>query len=95
MESLFAQFAILSDQALCENNLEVEAYKAWAAMELKEIKEMAKAEYDSLVSVAERDRNMGKNMEKVATFAAKKYIEGAVNSAGASMRSAIKAIFSL
>lgn len=142
MESLFAQFAILSEQALCDKNFdpytieddlmklfEVEAYKAWAAMELdqqkeveeaenfmkeaedhlntameeamdefrrfeEEMNEMAKSEYDSLVSVAERARNMGKAMEKVATIAAKKYIETAVNSAGASMKSAFKAISS-
>ncbi|KAH0766940.1 hypothetical protein AABB24_002102 [Solanum stoloniferum] len=142
MESLFAQFAILSEQALCDKNFdpytieddlmklfEVEAYKAWAAMELdqekeveeaenfmkeaedhlntameeamdefrrfeEEMNEMAKSEYDSLVNVAERARNMGKTMEKVATIAAKKYIETAVNSAGASMKSAFKAISS-
>nr|XP_016460666.1 PREDICTED: uncharacterized protein LOC107784109 [Nicotiana tabacum] len=142
MEALFAQFTILSDQALWDKNFdpytieddlmklfEVEAYKAWAAMELdqekqveeaenymkeaedhlntamedameefrrfeEEMNQMAKAEYDSLVGVAERARKMGKTMEKVATVAAKKYIESAVNSAGASMKSAIKAISS-
>ncbi|MCD7460076.1 hypothetical protein HAX54_042807 [Datura stramonium] len=85
---------------------EVEAYKAWAAMELdqekqveeaenymkeaedhlntamedamdefrrfeEEMNQMAKSEYDSLVGVAERARNMGKTMEKLATIAAK------------------------
>ncbi|XP_060217180.1 uncharacterized protein LOC132644596 [Lycium barbarum] len=138
MEALFAQFSILSDQALCDKNFdpytieddlmklfEVEAYKPWAAMDLdqenqveeaenymkeaeehlntameefrrfeEEMNQMAKAGYDSLVGVAERARNMGKTMEKVATFAAKKYIEGAVNSAGASTKYAIKAISS-
>ncbi|MCE2056057.1 hypothetical protein HAX54_043975 [Datura stramonium] len=60
----------------------------------EEMNQMAKSEYDSLVGVAERARNMGKTMEKLATIAAKKYIEVAVNSAGASMKSAIKAISS-
>lgn len=142
MEALFAQFTILSDQALWDKNFdpytieddlmklfEVEAYKAWAAMELdqekqveeaenymkeaedhlntamedameefrrfeEEMNQMAKAEYDSLVGVAERARKMGNAMEKLATVAAKKYIESALNSAGASMKSAIKAISS-
>nr|GLL23880.1 uncharacterized protein LOC109167201 [Ipomoea trifida] len=141
MEALIAQFTILSDQALHDKAFdpcaiedvmklfELEAYKAWAAMELEQEKEvqeaeaylqeteehldsamesameefrrfeeemdrMAAAEYESLVGVAERARSVGKSMERAATVAAKKYIEAAVNSAGASMRSAVRAVSS-
>lgn len=141
MEALFSEFSFLSDQALRDKNFdpstiedlmklfEVEAYKAWANLELEnenevqkahdymkeseeyldsvmesamaeywrfeeEMKRASKAEHDSLVNVAESARKMGKNLEKAATFASKKYIEAAVNSATASMKSAVKAISS-
>lgn len=137
MEALISQFTFLSDQALQDKNFdpstieelmrffEIESYKAWAAMELEQEKEVeeaetemketedyldsvmesameefrrfeeemnqtAMAEYSSLVNVAEKARKMGKSMEKAATVASKKYIEAAVNSATASMKSAIK-----
>ncbi|KAG9130599.1 hypothetical protein Leryth_011865 [Lithospermum erythrorhizon] len=139
MEALMDQFTFLSNQSLGDRSFdpsriedlmklfELEAYKAWADMELEqetEVKEaenslketeeyleltmesameefhrfeeemenMAKAEYDSLNHVAEKARSLGKTMEKAATFAAKKYIEAAMNSAKASMNSAVKAI---
>ncbi|CAI9786180.1 unnamed protein product [Fraxinus pennsylvanica] len=141
MDALISEFTFLSDQALQDKNFdpskiedlmklfELEAYKAWAAVELeqeKEVKEsenymneaegyldsvmesameefrlfeeemnrVSKVEYQSLVNVAEGARKMGSSLEKVATFAANKYIEAAVNSATASMKSAIKAISS-
>ncbi|KAK4401945.1 UNVERIFIED_CONTAM: hypothetical protein Scaly_1400300 [Sesamum calycinum] len=141
MEALFSEFTLLSDQALRDKNFdpstiedlmklfEVEAYKAWANLELEADNEVQKAhdymrdseeyldsvmdsamaefrrfeeemdrvstaEHDGLVGAAEKARKMGKNLEKAATFASKKYIEAAVNSATASMRSAVKAISS-
>lgn len=137
MEALISQFTFLSDQALQDKNFdpstiedlmrffEIESYKAWAAMELEQEKEVeeaekemketedyldsvmesameefrrfeeemnqtAMAEYSSLVNVAEKAREMGKSMEKAATVASKRYIEAAVNSATASMKSAMK-----
>lgn len=137
MEALISQFTFLSDQALQDKNFdpstiedlmrffEIESYKAWAAMELEQEKEVeeaekemketedyldsvmesameefrrfeeemnqtAMAEYSSLVNVAEKARKMGKSMEKAATVASKRYIEAAVNSATASMKSAMK-----
>lgn len=139
MEALIYQFTLLSDQALQDKNFdpstiedlmklfELESYKAWAAMELEQEKEVqeaekymeeaedyldsvmesameefrqfeeemnrtSKAEYDSLVNVAESARKMGKSLERAATNASKKYIEAAMNSATASMKSAMKAL---
>ncbi|CDO97544.1 unnamed protein product [Coffea canephora] len=141
MEALIYQFTILSDEALQDKNFdpstiedlmrlfELESYKAWAAMELEQEKEVqeaescveeaeeyldsvmesameefrrfeeemnraCQAEYDSLVNVAESARTMGRSLEKAATNASKKYIEAAMNSATASMKSAMKALSS-
>lgn len=141
MEALISQFTFLSDQALQDKNFdpstiedlmrffEIESYKAWAAMELEQEKEVEEAEkemketedyldsvmesameefrrfeeemnqtfmaeYSSLVNVAEKARKMGKSMEKAATVASKRYIEAAVNSATASMKSAMKTLSS-
>ncbi|KAI4299003.1 hypothetical protein L6164_032502 [Bauhinia variegata] len=141
MEALLSEFTFLSDQALQDKNFdpsriedlmklfEVESYKAWAAMELEQQKEveeaeeamqeaedyldsvmesamdefrrfeeeldkMEKAEMDSLVETAEKARKMGNVMEKAASIASKKYIESAVNSATASMKSAWKGLSS-
>ncbi|XP_065869890.1 uncharacterized protein [Euphorbia lathyris] len=58
----------------------------------EEMEIMAKKELESLEKTAESARNMGKIMEKAATVASKKYIEAAVNSATASMKSAWKGI---
>ena len=108
---------------------EIESYKAWAAAELEQQKEveeaevsmqeaqdyldsitesamdefrrfeeelesMSKAEMESLVNTAEGARKMGNLMEKAASIASKKYIEAALNSATASMKSAWKEISS-
>lgn len=141
MEALFSEFSFLSDQALHDKRFdpstiedlmklfEVEAYKAWANLELQSENEVQKAEnymnetedyldsvmdsameefrrfeeemdresraeHDGLVTVAENARKLGKNFEKAASFASKKYIEAAVNSATASMKSAVKSISS-
>ncbi|KAI3412615.1 uncharacterized protein J3R85_017146 [Psidium guajava] len=59
-----------------------------------EMDRMAKEEMESLVATGERARRMGSLMEKAATMASKKYIEAAVNSATASMKSAWKGISS-
>ncbi|KAL8536020.1 hypothetical protein ACS0TY_011598 [Phlomoides rotata] len=141
MEALFSEFTFLSDEALRDRSFdpstiedlmklfEIEAYKAWANLELEsqieaqdavdymeesedyldsvmesamaefrsfeeEMNSICKAEYDSLVSVADSARKLGKNLEKAATYASKKYIEAALNSATASMKSAVKAVSS-
>ncbi|CAI9781760.1 unnamed protein product [Fraxinus pennsylvanica] len=141
MEALVSEFSFLSDQALQDKNFdpskiedlmklfELEAYKAWAAVELEQEKEVEESEiymneaegyldsvmesameefrrfeeemnrvsneeYESLVNVADGARRMGNSLEKAATFASNKYIEAAVNSATASMKSAIKAVSS-
>ncbi|KAL1298588.1 hypothetical protein HN51_042916 [Arachis hypogaea] len=108
---------------------EIESYKAWAAAELEQQKEveeaevsmqeaqdyldsitesamdefrrfeeelesMSKAEMESLVNTAEGARKMGNLMEKAASIASKKYIEAALNSSTASMKSAWKGISS-
>ncbi|KAK2966646.1 hypothetical protein RJ640_002344 [Escallonia rubra] len=56
----------------------------------EEMERESNAELHSLVQVAEAARRMGKSVENAATFASKKYIEAALNSAGASMKSAMK-----
>ena len=141
MEALLSQFTFLSDQALQDKNFdpstiedlmklfEIESYKAWAAAELEQQKEveeaeaamqqaedyldsvmegamdefrrfeeelerMSKAEMESLVETAERARKMGKLTEKAASIASKRYIEAALNSATASMKSAWKGLSS-
>ncbi|KAL7002003.1 hypothetical protein U1Q18_003151 [Sarracenia purpurea var. burkii] len=60
----------------------------------EEMDREARAELRGLVQVAESARKIGKSMEKAATVASKKYIEAAVNSASASMRSAWKGLSS-
>ncbi|KAA8536536.1 hypothetical protein F0562_029014 [Nyssa sinensis] len=137
MEDLLSQFTFLSDQALQDKNFdpyaiedlmklfEIESYKAWAAMELEQEKEVeeaensmreaedyldsvmesameefryfeenldreSKAKLNGLVQVADSARKMGNSMEKAATVASNKYIEAAVNSASASMKTAWK-----
>ncbi|XP_061337214.1 uncharacterized protein LOC133284233 [Gastrolobium bilobum] len=141
MEALISQFTFLSDQALQDKNFdpstiedlmklfEIESYKAWAAAELEQEKEVeeaeasmqqaedylesvmesamdefrrfeeelervSQAEMDSLVQTAEKARKMGNLMEKAASIASKKYIESALNSATASMKSAWKGLSS-
>ncbi|KAJ1435006.1 hypothetical protein SESBI_05375 [Sesbania bispinosa] len=141
MEALLSQFTFLSDQALQDKNFdpstiedlmklfEIESYKAWAAAELEQEKEveeaesamqeaenyldsvmesamdefrrfeqemerMSKAEMESLVQTAEGARKMGNLMEKAASIASKRYIEAALNSATASMKSAWKGLSS-
>ncbi|TKY71343.1 hypothetical protein E2542_SST00073 [Spatholobus suberectus] len=139
MEALLSQFTFLSDQALQDKNFdpstiedlmklfEIESYKAWAAAELEQEKEveeaeagmqeaekhldsvmesameefrrfegelerMSKSEMESLVKTAERARKMGNLMEKSASVASKKYVQAALNSATASMKSARKGL---
>ncbi|KAG2396341.1 uncharacterized protein LOC124841156 [Vigna umbellata] len=141
MEALLSQFTFLSEQALQDKNFdpstiedlmklfEIESYKAWAAAELEqdreveeaeagmqeaeeyldsvmetamdefrrfeeELERMAKDEMENLVQTAERARKMGNLMEKGASVASKKYIEAALNSATASMKSAWKGLSS-
>ncbi|KZV22726.1 hypothetical protein F511_05358 [Dorcoceras hygrometricum] len=58
----------------------------------EEMDKLCQSEYSSLIHVAETARKLGKNLEKAADFAATKYVEAAVGSAVASMKSAAKAI---
>lgn len=60
----------------------------------EELERTCQAEYDSLVQTADNARKMGKLMEKAATIASKKYIEAAMNSATATMKTAWKGISS-
>ena len=60
----------------------------------EELERISKAEMESLVGNAERARKMGNLMEKTASVASKRYIEAAVNSATASMKSAWKGLSS-
>ena len=58
----------------------------------EEMERMANAELSRLVATAEGARRMGNLMEKAATVASKKYMEAALNSATASMKSTWKGI---
>ncbi|KAJ8768260.1 hypothetical protein K2173_021200 [Erythroxylum novogranatense] len=60
----------------------------------QEMERLEKAELHSLEHTAEGARNMGKLMEKAATIASKRYMEAALSSATASMKSAWKGLSS-
>ena len=60
----------------------------------EELERLSRAEMDSLVENAENAAKMGSSMEKAASIASKRYIEAAVNSATASMKSAWKGLSS-
>ncbi|GFY94730.1 hypothetical protein Acr_10g0001150 [Actinidia rufa] len=60
----------------------------------EELDREVKAELRGLVQISDAVWTMGKSMEKAATIASMKYIEAAMNSATASMRSAWKGISS-
>ncbi|KAK7328272.1 hypothetical protein VNO77_22375 [Canavalia gladiata] len=60
----------------------------------EELERMSKDEVESLVKTAESARKMGNLMEKTASIASKRYIEAALNSATASMKSAWKGLSS-
>jgi phage-related protein len=59
-----------------------------------EMERMAMSELESLERTAESARKMGNLLEKAATFASKKYMEAALNSATASMKTAWKGLSS-
>ncbi|KAI8028368.1 hypothetical protein LOK49_LG02G02862 [Camellia lanceoleosa] len=58
----------------------------------EEIESKSKGEMKSLVQDGESARKAGKSTEKAATIASKKYVEAALNSASASMKSAWKGL---
>lgn len=60
----------------------------------EEMNQTCKAEHDGLLRVADAARKMGSTLEKAAAFASNKYIDAALNSAAASMKSAVRAISS-
>lgn len=60
----------------------------------RELERMEREELGGLVETAEKARKMGKMMEKAASVASKRYVEAALNSATASMKSAWRGISS-
>lgn len=60
----------------------------------EEMERLASTELSSLVRAGEAAKKLGNLMEKAASFASKKYVEAAMNSAVASMRSAWRGIYS-
>ncbi|KAF5448611.1 hypothetical protein F2P56_029123 [Juglans regia] len=60
----------------------------------EELERMSMAELKSLVDTAESARNMGNLMEKAASVASTRYLEAALNSATASMKSAWRGLSS-
>ncbi|KAM7474622.1 hypothetical protein LguiB_021865 [Lonicera macranthoides] len=75
------------DSAMDEAMAEFDRFEA-------EMNRECETELNGLIRQAEGAKKMGNALEKAATFASKKYIEAALNSAGASMRSAMKGISS-
>ncbi|KVH93481.1 uncharacterized protein LOC112517025 [Cynara cardunculus var. scolymus] len=60
----------------------------------EEMERESNEELQGLLSIGESARRLGRSMERAANFASNKYIETALNSATASMRSAMKTISS-
>ncbi|XP_028107830.1 uncharacterized protein LOC114306746 [Camellia sinensis] len=60
----------------------------------EEMEREAKVELQGLVRIGESAWKMGKSMEKAASIASRKYVEAAMNSASASMKSAWKGLSS-
>ncbi|KAI3774510.1 hypothetical protein L1987_49068 [Smallanthus sonchifolius] len=58
----------------------------------EEMERESNKELQGLLSIGESARRLGKTMEKAANIASNKYIEAALNSATASMRSAMKKV---
>ncbi|XP_043704098.1 uncharacterized protein LOC122654176 [Telopea speciosissima] len=56
----------------------------------EELDSVSKAELETLLRVAKNTKKIGQSMEKAATIASKKYMEAALLSATASMKSAWK-----
>ncbi|XP_071688910.1 uncharacterized protein [Rutidosis leptorrhynchoides] len=60
----------------------------------EEMERESSKELNGLLSISESARRLGKSMEKAASYASHKYVEAALNSATASMRSAMKTVAS-
>ncbi|XP_076887548.1 uncharacterized protein LOC143537728 [Bidens hawaiensis] len=58
----------------------------------EEMERECEKELQGLLSISESARRLGKTMEKAANIASNKYVEAALNSATASMRSAMKKV---
>lgn len=58
----------------------------------EEMERESNKELQGLLSIGESARRLGKTMEKAANIASNKYVEAALNSATASMRSAMKKV---
>lgn len=86
------QVALQNAESYLDSAME-EAMEEFRRFE-EEMERMAKQELESLEETAENARKMGNLMEKAASIASKRYIEAAVNSATASMKSAWKGLSS-
>lgn len=91
-EEIEAEAALEEAEAALDSAMEM-AMDEFRRFE-EEADRMSREEYDKLVETAERARTMGNLMEKAANVASKKYVEAAINSATASMRSALKGLSS-
>ncbi|GJT36728.1 hypothetical protein Tco_0753482 [Tanacetum coccineum] len=60
----------------------------------EEMERESNKELQGLLSIGESARRLGKSMEKAASYASNKYVEAALNSATASMKSAMKSVAS-
>lgn len=60
----------------------------------EEMEREANKELQGLLSISESAKRLGRSMEKAASYASSKYVEAALNSATASMRSAMKTVSS-
>ncbi|PWA77189.1 hypothetical protein CTI12_AA229260 [Artemisia annua] len=60
----------------------------------EEMEQESNKELQGLLSIGESARRLGKSMEKAASYASNKYVEAALNSATASMKSAMKSVAS-
>ncbi|KAG5252392.1 Maternal effect embryo arrest [Salix suchowensis] len=107
MEALLYQFTLLSSQAFQDKNFDpsstdddyLESDMESAMDEFRrfeeEMERMARSELESLERAGESARKMGNLLEKGATIASKKYMEAALNSATASMKTAWKGLSSI
>lgn len=60
----------------------------------EEMERESNKELQGLLSIGESARRLGKSMERAANYASNKYVEAALNSATASMKSAMKSVAS-
>ncbi|KAJ0521998.1 hypothetical protein HanRHA438_Chr10g0455091 [Helianthus annuus] len=85
-----------AENSMKEAEDELESAMESAMREFREFEEEmereSNKELQGLLSIGESARRLGKTMEKAANIASNRYIEAALNSATASMRSAMKTV---